>query len=1001
MAKVMHVFARLLLFAQRHRVRLAAQAALLMGLGLTALALWQSVDATSSEAEVQFKGSADRMAAEIIRRASQSEVGLRGARALILANGAIDRLHFRRYVAALAIERDFPGIRGFGFVERVPRTELDAFLARTRADNAPDFSVRSTSTDADLLVVKYFEPRNPILGTDIGSDPVRREAAERAIATGALALSEPVVLSGGQIYAWLLFLPVYRDDSMARLPQDRLLGVLYSPLGAPEIFKSLKEFGGGFVNFQLLDRARGVTTVIFDSRFPDAPATGPRVARPESAPLFDDTRPVTIGGRTFFVRITGTHKMESLSRSDAAIPVAIAGTALSILLALAILRLMQRREQAEAQALEASTSLLRVSGGLAQRDRLLHLINDSIPARVSYWDRELRCQLVNRALAESYGRTPEQMVGLRLDEMLPEHRREDSRRRGEAALRGGAQRFESSAFTVDGRKTTATVHFVPDVADGQAQGFFVFAVDITELKEAREAAQRASAAKTQFLSNMSHEIRTPMNAVIGMLALLRTTALNTRQSDYAIKAEAAARSLLSLLNDVLDFSKIEAGKMTLDPRPFSFQSLLDDLREILSASLENKPITLRCTLDPEVPAWLLGDDMRLRQILINLGGNALKFTQRGHVGVDVRLLQCKAQQAELEIAVTDSGIGIPLEDQRRIFDDFGQGAASTTRVFGGTGLGLSICQRLAALMGSHLQVESAPGEGSRFLFRLMLPVVAPPPEGSAASRADADAAAIPTGQPLRGLRLLVAEDNLINQQVAREVLEAAGAEVHLAVNGRDAVLAVAGNGPFDAVLMDIQMPVMDGYAATRDIRQRLGQIDLPIIAMTANAMDNDKEQSRAAGMADHVGKPFVPAALVATILRHARRAPAVLTARPVDETAAASAPVASSVSVLDRAGAIAALQGDEALYARLVPLFRRELEAVLEQLPRVRLDMPRDEATRLLHTLKSSAASLGAHRVSAAATVAEKASREASTGVDERLLATLKDAIEQTLPALG
>ena len=236
------------------------------------------------------------------------------------------------------------------------------------------------------------------------------------------------------------------------------------------------------------------------------------------------------------------------------------------------------------------------------------------------------------------------------------------------------------------------------------------------------------------------------------------------------------------------------------------------------------------------------------------------------------------------------------------------------------------------------------------------------------------------------------------------MLEAAGAEVHLVVNGREAVLAVAGNGPFDAVLMDIQMPVMDGYEATRNIRQRLGQRELPIIAMTANAMDNDREQSRAAGMADHVGKPFAPAALVATILRHTRRTPAAPAAQPVAARAVTPAvtpaPAKPASAVLDRAGAIAALEGDEGLYGRLVPLFRRDLEAALDQLPRLRQDMPREEATRLLHTLKSTSASLGAHRLSAAAAAAERASKESSTGLDETLLAVLKEAIEQTLPAL-
>jgi PAS domain S-box-containing protein len=260
---------------------------------------------------------------------------------------------------------------------------------------------------------------------------------------------------------------------------------------------------------------------------------------------------------------------------------------------MAIRRLMQRREQALAEAAVASADLRRVAGGLAERERLIRLITDSMPARLSYWDRDLRCRLANRTLAAAIGRSPEQMIGMRLQEMLPPDRHQVSLKHAKAALSGEPRQFESNALTVNGRRTSAIVYYVPDVAGDEVPGFFAFALDITELKDAREEAQRASAAKSQFLSNMSHEIRTPLNAVLGMLALLRMTALDGRQSDYAAKAEAAARSLLSLLNDVLDFSKIEAGKMTLDPRPFSFRTLLDDLQVILSATVGEKS-TRRC-----------------------------------------------------------------------------------------------------------------------------------------------------------------------------------------------------------------------------------------------------------------------------------------------------------------------------------------------------------------------------------------------------------------------
>jgi PAS domain S-box-containing protein len=982
-----------LVVTTRHASLATALLALLAGLAVTAMVVWQTVESDRSEAQLQFRGAAERLAEEIVRRVGHPEVGLRGMRAMIAANGGVDRLRFRKYIAALDMQRAFPGIRGFGFVERVPRADLAAFIERERQDHAPDFTVRTAGDAPDLLVIKYIEPRNPVLGLDIGSDPVRRDAVELAVITGAPTLSEPIVLSGGGIYGWLMLVPVFREDAAALPLRERMLGLLYAPIGVRELLDPLKGFGGGQVEFQLIDEVRGARTVIYDSRLAAGPDGKAQSEHADSRPLFDRTKAVSVGSRTFSVRTTSTPRMEAEIKPGAAIAIGVAGSALSLLLSLSILRQMQRREQAETQTQVVSARLERVAGGLADRDRLIGLIKESLPARLSYWDRDMRCQLANMAFASQFGKKPEQMLGVHVEDLLPPDWREDGLRRARAALQGTAQRFESSTLA-SGR--VAVVYYVPDAVGQEIHGFFVFAMDVTELKQAQQAAQSASAAKTEFLSNISHEIRTPMNAVIGMLALLRMTRLDVRQADYAGKAEAAARSLLSLLNDVLDFSKIEAGKMTLDPRPFSFRVLLDDLAVILGANLGEKPVALRFQVDPAVPAWLQGDDMRLRQILINLGGNGLKFTRQGEVAVAVRLLRQDAGQAEVEVAVSDTGIGISQADQQRIFADFSQAAASTTREFGGTGLGLAICKRLARLMGTELELESVPGQGSRFHFKLLLPLAEGPADAGRQVQSS-EAGRLPPGRPLQGCKLLIAEDNAINQQVARELLEAAGAEVHVVVNGREAVLAVAGGGFFDAVLMDVQMPVQDGYQATRDIRNRLLCTELPIIAMTANALDTDREQSLAAGMNDHIGKPFDPAALVAAILRNLRQPPSGLAPAPDTAGVAAAVPGAHKERPLvDRSGAVAALGGDEGLYRRLIPIFRKELQTTLEQLAWLAAGMPREEATRLLHTLKSSAANLGALRLSALAQEAESASREPGGLQTGALLDSLRQAIIQT-----
>ena len=649
-----------------------------------------------------------------------------------------------------------------------------------------------------------------------------------------------------------------------------------------------------------------------------------------------------------------------------------------------------------------------------------------------------------------------------------------------------------------------------------------FRYDITDLVLATEAAEQASRSKGQFLATMSHEIRTPMNAILGMLQLLHGTDLNARQMGYVQKTEGAARSLLGILNDILDFSKVEAGKMQLDPEPFALDRLVEELGTIVAGTVGAKPVELLMDVDPRIPNWLVGDALRLKQVLINLAGNAVKFTSQGQVVIRVK------QQAKgtLLFEVQDSGIGMSPEQASRVFAGFSQAEASIARRFGGTGLGLAISQRLVRLMGGELAVSTAEGLGSTFYFEVALPhaMQASQRAGNSALPSDwtnvralvlhqdelvanhwatlcqqvgwqpevtlgrdaalvaleqacsvgepkkllllnwqsgsrsvvnfvADAHAVhrkhganalkvlamtntlvdpmaelPAGQRqmvnavgvkpltpgalqqmateiasgvgatqqsagntnarstepkatggkrrLKGLRILLVEDNLLNQEVAMELLGREDAVVTLAENGQLAVESLQSSPQgFDLVLMDMQMPVMDGLQATRHIRRQLGLETMPILAMTANAMASDRDQCDEAGMNGHVGKPFDIDDLVDKILvitgrqdkTHFRTSPEINRATP------------ARTGLTDHNAALKRLGGDTRFFGRLLRTFASTSPAILGQAIDALKSRDWRSAGTHLHTLKGTASALGATELARAAAGAEACAKEMLT----------------------
>jgi PAS domain S-box-containing protein len=878
-------------FSSDWRLCVIAAAIFVIGLGISIFAAVVTDRAITKEARTDFDQLCGAVVAQAFDRINRIGRGLNGARGIFATGIEIDRATFKAYVEARNFSQDFPGAMGMGFIQRVPRGSLEQFVRETRADGNPTYTYRLIASGESLgesepitYPIKYIFPEEPnreALGIDVGSEGGRRRAIERAIDSGQPRISRRIELVQAQEQAgFLFFVPVYRAGTHPETPEERrrdLVGVLYAPVVLKSALDGLVPDDAPF-NLTLTDLAVTAGDPLIDF-------VGDRrsAASKPSESRFRYEEEEVVGGRTWRAEFLSKHNFDDGTRFFASPLIGFGGCVLTTLICTLLLVVGGGRDRAIAIA-EKTTAELRES------ERKARAVFDQTFQFIGLLDREGRIIEANQTALDFAGIQAKDVLGTYFpDTPWWLHSPEVQGRLRQAiadALRGEFVRFETTHPGADGDIHYVDFSLKPVFDDhGEVMWLLPEGRDISDIKKiqqaykaAKEAAEAANRFKSEFLANMSHEIRTPMTAILGYADLLPQ--MITGQSPELIECVSIIRRhgehLLDLINGVLDLSKIEAGQMTVEPIDVSPRQILHAIESLMSGRARDRGIGFVVELATDIPAVIHSDPTKLKQILINLVANAIKFTEHGAVTIRAGYQPESPYGPAVTFAVTDTGIGIQPENMPRLFEAFRQADGSITRKFGGTGLGLRISGAFAKLLGGDITVESEFGKGSTFTVFVATGTIpnAPmlrrdtwqPPSARPTVASPSDA----RPRPLEGLRIFLVEDSLPIQKLIGYHLVRAGAEVHAFSNGHEALASLCTEGnvehglvtppPCDLVVTDIQMPIMDGYTLARSLRAK-GAL-LPIIGLTAHATPADAAACMEAGCNHWATKPIDPAALI-------------------------------------------------------------------------------------------------------------------------------------------
>ncbi|WP_044874456.1 CHASE domain-containing protein [Pseudomonas sp. LFM046] len=1142
--------------------------ALAVSLSLTVLAWHFMASQADANASARFAHLEDDVKQRIGERLKAYEQVLRSGQGLFRAPQSVERDEWRQFVQAQDVEQTYPGIQGIGYATQFAPEHKAALESRVQADGFPDFRVWPPGEREEYSSILFLEPfsgRNlRAFGYDMLTESVRRAAMTQSRDSGRATLSGKVRLvqeteNDVQVGA-LLYLPVYRNGlPIATVAERRLAleGYVYSALRINDFMAGTLGTGPAEYALQIFDGDG-------DSESTQMYSPGSLSAQQQAQypnPLTHQST-ITLADHQWTLRFTTLPAFETSIDRQKANVILICGSLISLLLFFVVRNLTTLREDARALAEKLTVAFTESEirfGTLVDAASEFAIIATDVTGTI-----------------KTFNTGAERMLGYRADELVDQHRTsvlhlsEEVETRGielsqelgcpiagfevfvAKARQGQAETHEWTYVRKDGSRLPVqlTVTAVRNSADAIV-GFLGIGKDISQereaaqqLRNAKERAELASRSKSEFVASMSHEIRTPMGAVLGIAQLLTNTSLSADQRKYVQMLRGAGESLLVILNDVLDFSKLEAGQLAINPAPFRLDNVLNALATVMSVNAAHKDLELVIGVEPDVPQACIGDAQRLQQVLVNLVGNAIKFTERGEVAVLVQRVGGDAETVTLCFRVRDTGIGMTAEQMERLFAPFAQADSSIARRFGGTGLGLAISKRLVTLMDGSISVDSTVNSGSE--FRVVLPlqlqssqasedaaqrsrtslgdlrilvvddsptnreylckmiagwhwqvdgvgsgkqavelvrrlqlrnefydlVIAdwqmPEMDGLStlqAIRALFPARALPTvvmvsafaqgqlmqspsatladavlikpvtssnlfdtllealaartelhiaelpesgttgsAKPLQGVRLLLVEDNALNQAVAKGMLEHAGATVEVADNGQQAVDKLrADSQRYQMVLMDVHMPVLDGFSATRVIRQEL-QLSLPILAISAGVLDYERDQCAAAGMDGFIAKPINVEQMLETIRQHLptdiHTTPSLPPVRmPVSSTLPEEV---EELATFDVGPLIALSKKDHAYRATLLALVKEMVAhglTPIAEAQRAWAEGQHRDAAISLHTLRGSLGSLGARRFAATALQLESAIRAGNRAEAEKLFPVITEDLDATLTA--